>query len=84
MQLLIEEHNAIIRKFYSKTFPEVKSEDIPFVSCHEIVHTSMLVSVDAQDLQLVSIYNSFYALSLIKRPKSVWLTLASLSTLAMC
>ena len=60
MQLLIEQHNAVIRKFYSKSFPDVKSGDIPYVSCSEIVHTSILVTVDSQDLHLALVANSEY------------------------
>ena len=60
MQLLVEQHNKVVRKFYSRTFPDTKFEDIPFVSCHEIVHPSVLISVDSQDLHLALVANSEY------------------------
>ena len=60
MQLLIEQHNAVVRKFYSKAFPDTKFDDIPFVSCHEIVHPSVLIAVDSQDLHLALVANSEY------------------------
>jgi hypothetical protein len=61
LQFLVNHHNIIVRMFFDQVmFPGENKVDLPVIDVQEIIDTSMLVSVDGQDLHLALVANSEY------------------------